>query len=123
MSVQVGIDRVKSYLKPHPKLKQPMLYFFDTCTHVLEEISTYRYPELRPGEHGKKAEKENPLKVNDHAVDAVRYMIIDLPEPYAEKTDLASRQRKYSDIEIKFQDELQVLKAPKTNKDPFGDGI
>lgn len=118
--VQVGVDRVKSYLKVHPKFKKPMLYIFDTCQNLLEEISTYRYPELRPAEQGNKAEKENPLKINDHAIDALRYFIVDLPEPYntEQRADL-ERQKKYTAIEIKFQDELKALRTPVRNKDPF----
>lgn len=119
--VQLGIDRVKSYLKLHPKLKQPMLYIFDTCANLLEEISTYRYPELRPSEQGNKAEKENPLKVNDHAIDALRYFIIDLPEPYKEQMSELERRKKFTDIELKFQDSIRASKAPKDNKDPWGD--
>lgn len=123
--VQLGIDRVKGYLKVHPKLQQPMLYIFDTCTELLEEISTYRYPELRPSEQGNKSEKENPLKVNDHAVDALRYMIIDLPVPYGQEEKWEEiRRKKFSPAEIRMQDELKSLKVPKGDKnDPFSDGI
>lgn len=120
--VQVGVDRVKSYFKIHPKLKQPMLYIFDNCVNLLEEVSTYRYPELRPNEQGNKSEKENPLKVHDHAVDALRYFIVDLPEPYKTEPDEFERRKKYNDIEIKLQDEIKFLKKPKGDtKDPWGD--
>ena len=120
--VQVGIDRIKTYLKINPKNNKPMLYVFDTCVNLLEEISTYRYPELRPSEQGTKAEKENPLKVDDHALDALRYMIIDLPEPYRKEIDELERRKKYSKTELQFQDEIKALKSPDKNKnDPWGD--
>lgn len=122
--VQLGIERVKSYLKLHPKLKRPMLYIFDNCTNLLEEISTYRYPELRPSEQGNKSEKENPVKVDDHAVDALRYLIVDLPEPYKPLITKEAREKKYTNVEIAFQDLIQDLKKPSSDgKDPFGDGI
>ncbi len=123
-AVELGIDRVKTYLKVHPKTNKPSLYIFDTCHNVLEEITTYRYPELKPNEAGQKADKENPLKVNDHALDALRYMIVDLPAPYKLEDDsYEKRLKKYTNVEIKFQDELAQLKRPKEPKDPFSDGI
>lgn len=116
--VTVGIDRVKSYLKLHPKLKKPLLYIFDTCTNLLEEITTYRYQELRPNQEGRRAEYEKPVKNKDHALDALRYMIVDLPEPY--KIDYEeNRHLKYRTSEITLQDELKESIAPK-HKDPFG---
>ncbi len=121
--VQVGIDRVKSYLKVNPKNNKPSLYFFDTCTNVLEEITTYRYPDLRPNQQGQKAENEKPIKVDDHALDALRYMIVDLPDKYTLEADEIDRLKKYSNIEIAFQDELAKLRAPKTKMDPWDDGI
>lgn len=122
--VQLGIDRVKSFMKPHPKTGKPALYIFDTCENLLEEITTYRYPDLKPSEQGQKAEKENPLKVDDHALDALRYMIVDLPNPYKlDDLSYAERRKKYSNIEIAFQDELESFKAPKQPKDPFDDQI
>lgn len=120
--VQLGVERVKSYLKLNPRLNKPMLFIFDTCINLLEEISTYRYPNLAPTDTGKKAEKENPLKVDDHALDALRYMIIDLPEPYRQEIDEQERRKKYTNVELQFQDELKIAKKPKNDKiDPWGD--
>lgn len=116
--VQVGIDRVKSYLKVHPKTKHPMLYIFESCTNLLEEITTYRYQELRPNQEGKKSENEKPVKVNDHALDALRYMIVDLPEPYVINPE-DDRYLKYKSSEIGLQDEIKEATQPKS-KDPFG---
>jgi len=122
--VQLGIDRVKSYLKVHPKTNKPMLYIFDKCTNLLEEVTTYRYPDLKPQQQGIKSEDEKPIKVDDHALDALRYMIVDLPAPYKVEDDSYSeRLKKYTNIEIRMQDEIAALKAPKEPKDPFGDGI
>lgn len=122
-AVEVGIDRVKQYLKVNPKTNKPLLYIFSTCTNLIEEISTYRYQELGSGEHGKKNEKEEPIKVDDHACDALRYLIIDLPAPYTPERDESERLKKYSNIEIQFQDEIANFRKPKEPKDPFNDGI
>lgn len=118
--VQVGIDRVKTYLKPHPKTKKPSLFIFDICINLLEEITTYRYPDLKLGDIGSKAEKETPIKVDDHALDALRYMIVDLPDTYKlEDPSAKERLKKYTNVEIRFQDELKASRMPK-QKDPFG---
>lgn len=116
--VQVGIDRVKSYMKIHPKTGKPNLYIFDTCTNLIEEITQYRYPELKPGQNGKRPEHEKPLKVNDHALDALRYVVVTLPEPYKEEHDKL-KNMKYNSLERALYEELQELKKPKP-KDPFG---
>lgn len=121
--VQVGIDRVKSYLKPDIKTNKPMLYIFETCSNLLEEITTYRFPDLRPNQQGLKSEDEKPIKVNDHALDALRYMIVDLPEKYIAEREEIDRLKKYTRIEIAFQDELAALRKPKERPDPFEDGI
>lgn len=121
--VQLGIDRVKSYLKPHPKSGKPSLYIFETCTNLLEEITTYRYPDLKPNQAGTKNEDENPVKVDDHALDALRYMIVDLPVKYVAEVKELERQKKYSRLEISLQDTISKLKTTDDTKDPFNDGI
>lgn len=112
--VQVGIDRVKSYLKIHPKSQRPMLYLFETCTNTIEEITQYRYQELKSGQVGQKAEKEQPVKANDHAMDELRYMIVDLPEPYV--VPLSAGEPKFSSVERMLGDEIKALKRPKSKE-------
>lgn len=121
--VQVGIDRVKSYLKADPKTQKPLLYIFETCTNLLEEITTYRYPDLRPNQQGVKSEDEKPIKVDDHALDALRYMVVDLPERYKPLQDEIDRHKKYTAAEIRMQDEFKKLTSKQEGKDPFSDGI
>lgn len=115
--VQVGIDRVKSYLKPTGRLKRPMLYIFDTCTNLIEEMTQYRYQELKPNQEGKRAEHEKPVKANDHALDALRYVVVTLPEPNKEPVNKLDKL-KYNSLERSLQQELQRIKTPKI-KDPF----
>lgn len=116
--VQVGIDRVKSYLKPHPVSGKPLLFIFDNCLNVLDEIVTYKYPELRPGQEEKQAEKEKPVKVHDHAMDALRYMIVDLPDPT--KPIAENTKPKYGTLERALHNDLSAARNPK-QRDPFGD--
>ena len=53
-------------VRPDPKLVEAHK---PTCT--LEEVEGYQYPTVREG----KAEKEEPVKVDDHGMDALRYAV------------------------------------------------
>lgn len=115
--VQVGIERVKSYLKPHQKSGKPMLYIFESCKNTLDELSTYKYPELKTGENEKKAEPEKPIKARDHAMDALRYMIVDLPDPTPQPD--AKEKTRVGTLERALFKELNSVHNP-LPKDPWG---
>jgi len=53
-------------------IKTKRLKVSKRCPNFLEEIETYHYPEPKEG----KEAKEEPEKVDDHAMDAVRYFAI-----------------------------------------------
>lgn len=110
-----GIDRVKSYLRVDEKTNKPSLYIFDTCDHVIDEITQYRYQELTTSQMGKVNEKEEPVKVEDHAVDALRYLIMSRPE----KPKKEVGKQKLRD-EFPIFRELDDIRNPKP-KDPWGD--
>jgi PBSX family phage terminase large subunit len=63
--VEAGIDRVKELFK------QNRLHIADTCTNLIWELETYRYPDKSPDQN----EKETPIKENDHCLDALRYAL------------------------------------------------
>lgn len=119
--VNLGIQRVKSYLKVHPKSQKPLFFVFSTCTNTIEEFCSYQWEEMPVSSSGRKNESEKPRKVNDHAMDETRYFLVDCPEPNALQIDEMARHKKYSNIEIAFQDEITRFKAPKDQKDPWGD--
>lgn len=116
--VQVGIDRVKSYLKVNPKTGRPLLFFFEDCKNTLEEIGTYKYPELKDGQAEVRAEHEKPVKAKDHAMDMLRYMIVDLPDPT--KVNEIKQKFKHACLEKSLMKELSSIANPPT-KDPFRD--
>lgn len=116
-----GIDRVKSYLKINAKTHKPKLFIFDTCANLVEEIAKYRYEELPLSQQGKKNEKEEPRKVDDHACDALRYLIMTRPETDRPEEEIWDRL-KYNSLEGALFRELQTLKRPKPT-DPFGSGF
>lgn len=70
-SIRTGIDRVREMLK------QGRLRINSRCVNLIWELETYHYPDRLP----ERNEYENPVKENDHLVDALRYVIMSyLPE-------------------------------------------
>jgi hypothetical protein len=90
--VIAGINRVKEFLKLdperyHPFLRTedgesikgaPKLYIFENCTHLIEEMQQYRWKQemALSGNPNTDDVKERPVKRDDHAVDALRYLIM-----------------------------------------------
>lgn len=64
-SIKNGIDRVRQLFK------MGKLHIHKSCINLISELETYSYPERKPG----KNEYENPIKENDHALDALRYAL------------------------------------------------
>lgn len=71
--VILGIQAVKNRLVKQENGK-PRIYFFDTLKNLLSEIYDYQW--LPADSSGNT--KEEPLKRNDHAMDALRYMVMAL---------------------------------------------
>lgn len=117
--VTAGIDRVKSYLKVDPRTNKPRLFIFNTCMNLIDEFCKYRYKELSHTQQGKANEREEPVKHDDHAMDAIRYLIMSQPEPNAEVEDIY-KKIKWNSIEGQLHRDLEDLRAPKGSKDPFG---
>jgi len=64
-SVRNGINVVRELFKAN------RLFIHESCVNLIWELETYSYPEKR-ADHN---EEENPIKENDHALDAVRYAL------------------------------------------------
>jgi phage terminase large subunit len=78
-----GIDRVHGYLAIDKLLHKPKLQVFRSCNHTISEFVTYVYPGRKDGQNS----KENPIKQNDHAMDAMRYFITSRPKAYEKPTN------------------------------------
>lgn len=65
-SIKVGIQKVRELLKAG-KLK-----IHSSCENLIYEFETYAYPDKKELRN----ENENPIKENDHALDALRYVIL-----------------------------------------------
>jgi PBSX family phage terminase large subunit len=114
--VSTGIGRVQAFLRKNPKTKKPRLTIFNTCFNLLEEIGEYRWAELGAGQEGSKNQKEEPRKYNDHAMDALRYLIMSRPDP----TKRDETNKSWPTMQSAIQKELEGIRNPKP-KDPFGD--
>lgn len=75
-SVRNGISKVRELLK------QGRLHVHDSCASLIEEFESYHYPDSRSGYN----EYENPVKENDHSLDALRYVIM-TDDPYVDEPD------------------------------------
>ncbi len=115
--VETGIDRVKTYLRINARTGKPRLYVFSTCSNVIDEMTQYRYEEMAPNQVGKKNEKETPRKLNDHAMDALRYLVMSRPEAAVSPADLAKSPWESPTTQIGA--ELKRLRRPPTS-DPWG---
>lgn len=118
--VSTGIDRVKGYLKPSAQTGKPRLYVFDTCTNLVDELIKYRWKELAPGFAATQNQKEEPVKKDDHAADALRYAIMSRPEA-PKMSDIKSKKRDESTLSGSVQRELHEAKHGKGYVDPFGE--
>lgn len=96
-AVLPGISRVKEYMKfypehPHPfdrdeegevKKGSPRLFITENCTNIIWEFSNYTWPKDPVGNINRES-YENPRKLHDHALDAMRYAIMTWAEPISE---------------------------------------
>jgi phage terminase large subunit len=69
-SIKNGINAIRALFL------QNKLYIHSSCQNLINELETYSYPESKEGRN----DEENPVKENDHALDALRYAIF-MDEP------------------------------------------
>lgn len=62
-------------------LKRKKIYIHENCINTIEEIKNYKYKEDRQGNV-----LEEPVKFNDHAMDAMRYAVYTHETKYGEPT-------------------------------------
>lgn len=64
-SIRNGINVVRELFKSN------RLFIHSSCVNLIWELETYSYP-TKKADHN---EEENPIKENDHALDAIRYAL------------------------------------------------
>jgi phage terminase large subunit len=94
-AIEAGILKVNSYIE-RGKLK-----IHDTCANLIREMQNYKFPEQSMDVDNKNL-KENPIKANDHACDALRYLLMRLPD---DPDNLKTSSHKPPDRYIMEEDE------------------
>ena len=88
--VRYGIEKVAERLKktsghvvpmvhsstPESQSNMPRLFIFSTCTNSIREFETYRWKEKSVTQAQDLNEPDAPEKANDHAMDALRYIVV-----------------------------------------------
>ena len=74
-SLMPGIQEVSARLKIQEDGK-PRLFVHSSCVNTIMEFENYAYPEAKEG----KPRQEKPLKLFDHAMDALRYAVMGLKQ-------------------------------------------
>jgi hypothetical protein len=97
-AVSAGLTRVSQYLTRRPDQPfphhhplggtlgrdaagAPRLFISDKCVNLLREITDYVWKDLSPTQEEQRDQPEEPRKKNDHACDALRYLVATLPSP------------------------------------------
>lgn len=70
---KAGINLIKQLLRSDDETKRPRLFIFNTCYNLIREMTRYRYKSL--GGRSEESGSDDPVKVLDHAIDALRYMV------------------------------------------------
>jgi phage terminase large subunit-like protein len=108
-AVEAGINRVKE------RLRKQRLYVFSNCVNLVREFEKYRWREpTRSGEDG----KPQPVKTEDHAMDALRYLVMSrpyLPEEY--------ETHKETELQRMMREDQERANRPKIKGHSFGPGI
>jgi hypothetical protein len=74
--VREGIDCVRSMLKKVPGLGQPKLFIHrENCPNLARQMRTYRWMRANGNGLNPRDAPPEPLKKDDHAVDALRYLL------------------------------------------------
>ncbi len=82
-----GINKIKELLKPKPGHfvdgqmdeevdAMPQIFVFNSCTNTIKEFESYRWKEKSTGADQDLNEPDMPEKANDHAMDALRYIVV-----------------------------------------------
>jgi len=80
-SIKSGIDAIRALFKGNK------IHIHRSCINLIQELETYSYPEKAINHN----EPEVPVKENDHALDALRYLIMTLQRT-AVKPEVIRRQ-------------------------------
>jgi hypothetical protein len=78
--VDAGITRVREYMNINPLTGRPRVMFFKgKCDNLQRELENYHYKVYTEEQLKTRSESEEPVKKDDDAVDALKYLIMTRP--------------------------------------------
>jgi len=77
--VSASINRIREYLQVDEDGKSHIYIFEDKCPNLCWELAHYKYKEYSEIQEKTRNDSEEPVKKDDHSVDALRYMIMTRP--------------------------------------------
>lgn len=77
--VDGSITRIREYFQINSSGESHLYIFKDKCPNLCNELLNYRYKKLTELQEKTRNQSEEPVKKNDHAIDALRYMIMTRP--------------------------------------------
>lgn len=79
-SVSVGIDAVSDMLKIRQGIQAPKLLVTENCENLINELKKYEWATFQSNRTAdRNNRKEEPKKKDDHACDALRYLVVSRP--------------------------------------------
>lgn len=97
-----GIEHVRWLLKPDANHKPRLIIHRGNCPKLTLQMKTYRF--LQGAEHGRNPRDAKPqvLKKDDHAVDALRYLVFSEANSMGITPEGVRREKNYNRYGIKF---------------------
>jgi phage terminase large subunit len=99
--VTPGIIRVQHMFR------EQQIIITDRCTHLLDELLKYRWDRHITKIKERRNKKEEPLKKDDHALDALRYGVMSRPKAYEEIDEPVGIPHNVARVASDFDWELQ----------------
>jgi hypothetical protein len=94
-----GVNRVAELFKTD-KIK----IFADKCPNLKREIVSYKYKVCKPGQE---RIEERPMKINDDAVDTLRYLVASRPKLPEKETVTIEKSADWWEKQAKEQEEYR----------------
>lgn len=119
-SVTAGINNVKTRLRPldpaSGDVLDPRLFVAANCTELIEEFRKYRWVKQGRTEH---EAKDEPVKKDDHMLDALRYVC--MARPYAPAVDEPPRSETI--YQRMLREDLERSHQHRRPSGSFGPGV
>ncbi len=99
-----GKDIKAGILAMQARIETGRLKILASCENLIAEGSFYHYPDV---DEAKENEKEKPVGLNDHAMDALRYLITRL-----DRVKIAQFRKKAGQEGYQYEDHAPLLETP-----------